>query len=166
MSRVRGCLSTGCHRRACGQASEVQGGVAVAPSRETTIVQNHLQELVERLGVEVQTLRRWEESGELVRDQRSAGGTGYYVVAKILGLGNEDMPTIGYPRVASHDRNERVKRIGGSCATSPGSAAAPGRGSATQTQNDPTFGGGGVGGGVGGRSGSPASRTVIARSRC
>ena len=47
------------------------------------------------LGVEVQTLRKWEESGEPIPDRRSKGGTRYYDVGKILGLGNEDMPTIG-----------------------------------------------------------------------
>lgn len=51
----------------------------------------------EMLGVEVRTLRRWEDSGELVPDRRSAGGTRYYDVAKILGLGNEDMPRSATP---------------------------------------------------------------------
>ena len=64
----------------------------------------------EMLGVEVQTLRRWEESGELVPDRRSAGGTRYYDVAKIMGLGNEDMPTIGYARVSSHDQKSDLVR--------------------------------------------------------
>jgi putative resolvase len=60
--------------------------------------------------LEVQTLRRWEESGELVPDRRSAGGTRYYDVARILGLGNEHMPTIGYARVASHDQKNDLVR--------------------------------------------------------
>jgi predicted site-specific integrase-resolvase len=64
----------------------------------------------EMLGVEVQTLRRWEESGELVPDRKSAGGTRYYDVAKIMGLGNEDMPTIGYARVSSHDQKNDLVR--------------------------------------------------------
>ena len=58
----------------------------------------------EMLGVEVQTLRAWEASGELIPDRRSKGGVRYYDVGKILGLGNEDMPTIGYARVSSHDQ--------------------------------------------------------------
>ena len=62
------------------------------------------------LGVEVQTLRRWEESGELVPDRKSAGGTRYYDVAKLLGLGNEDMPTIGYARVSSYDQKNDLVR--------------------------------------------------------
>jgi putative resolvase len=64
----------------------------------------------EMLGVEVQTLRRWEDSGELVPDRKSAGGTRYYDVAKLLGLGNEDMPTIGYARVSSHDQKSDLVR--------------------------------------------------------
>lgn len=62
------------------------------------------------LGVEVQTLRRWEGSGELIPDRKSAGGTRYYDVAKLMGLGNEDLPTIGYARVSSHDQNNDLTR--------------------------------------------------------
>lgn len=62
------------------------------------------------LGVEVATLRKWEASGELVPDRKSAGGTRYYDVGKIMGLGNEDMPTIGYARVSSHDQNNDLVR--------------------------------------------------------
>jgi hypothetical protein len=56
----------------------------------------------ELLGVSVQTLRKWEDSGELVPDRRSEGGVRYYDMGKILGLGSEDMPIIGYARVSSH----------------------------------------------------------------
>ena len=56
----------------------------------------------EVLGVSIQTLHKWESSGELVPDRKSAGGTRYYDLAKILKLGNEDSPTIGYARVSSH----------------------------------------------------------------
>src|SRR5215469_16957760 len=59
----------------------------------------------EMLGVEVQTLRAWEASGELIPDRRSKGGVRYYDVGKIMGLSNEDMPTIGYARVSSHDHD-------------------------------------------------------------
>src|SRR6516164_6015305 len=61
----------------------------------------------ELLGVSVQTLRKREDSGELVPDQRSEGGVRYYDMGKILGLGSEDMPTIGYARVSSHDQKMR-----------------------------------------------------------
>jgi MerR family regulatory protein len=56
------------------------------------------------LGVSVQTLRKWEDSGELVPDRRSEGGVRYYDMGKLLGLGSEDMPIIGYARVSSHDQ--------------------------------------------------------------
>jgi len=62
------------------------------------------------LGVEVKTLRAWEKSGELIPDRKSKGGTRYYDIAKIMGLGNEDMPTIGYARVSSHDQKADLVR--------------------------------------------------------
>lgn len=64
----------------------------------------------ETLGVSVQTLHAWEASGELVPDRKSAGGTRYYDLAKILKLGNEDAPTIGYARVSSHDQKADLVR--------------------------------------------------------
>ena len=64
----------------------------------------------EMLGVEVQTLRAWEASGELIPDRRSKGGVRYYDVGKILGFGNEDMRTIGYARVSSHDQKSDLVR--------------------------------------------------------
>jgi predicted site-specific integrase-resolvase len=64
----------------------------------------------EMLGVDVQTLRAWEKSGELIPDRRSAGGVRYYDVGKVIGLGNEDMPTIGYARVSSHDQRTDLVR--------------------------------------------------------
>lgn len=60
------------------------------------------------LGVDVQTLHAW--AGELVPDRRSRGGTRYYDVGKVLGLGNEDMPTVGYARVSSHDQKNDLVR--------------------------------------------------------
>lgn len=64
----------------------------------------------EALGVSVQTLHKWEETGELVPDRKSAGGTRYYDLAKLLKLGNEDTPTIGYARVSSHDQKSDLVR--------------------------------------------------------
>jgi predicted site-specific integrase-resolvase len=64
----------------------------------------------ELLGVSVQTLRKWEDSGELLPDRRSEGGVRYYDMGKILGLGSEDMPTIGYARVSSHDQKNDLAR--------------------------------------------------------
>jgi predicted site-specific integrase-resolvase len=64
----------------------------------------------EILGVDVQTLRAWEKSGELIPDRRSAGGVRYYDLGKVIGLGNEDMPTIGYARVSSYDQKNDLVR--------------------------------------------------------
>src|SRR5215472_6596085 len=64
----------------------------------------------EMLGVEVQTLRAWEASGELIPDRCSKGRVRYYDVGKIMGLGNEDMPTVGYARVSSHDQKNDLVR--------------------------------------------------------
>jgi putative resolvase len=64
----------------------------------------------ELLGVEAQTLRKWEETSGLIPDRRSQGGTRYYDVGKIMGLGNEDMPTIGYARVCGHDQKNDLVR--------------------------------------------------------
>jgi putative resolvase len=64
----------------------------------------------EMLGVDVQTLHAWEKSGELIPDRRSKGGTRYYDVGKIMGLGNEDMPTVGYARVSSHEQKNALIR--------------------------------------------------------
>ena len=58
----------------------------------------------------MQTLRKWEESGELIPDSRSKGGMRCYDVGKILGLSDEDMPTIGYARVSSHDQKSDLAR--------------------------------------------------------
>jgi putative resolvase len=64
----------------------------------------------EFLGVSVQTPRKREDSGELVPDRRSGGGVRYYDMGKILGLGSEDMPIIGYARVSSHDQKNDLVR--------------------------------------------------------
>lgn len=64
----------------------------------------------EILGVEVQTLRLWEKSGELIPDRRSKGGVRYYDIGKIMGLGSEDMLTVGYARVSSHDQKNDLVR--------------------------------------------------------
>src|SRR6516162_2363504 len=55
----------------------------------------------EMLGVEVATLRKWEASGELVPDRKSAGGTRYYDV--------ED-DGAWHARVSSHDQNNDLVR--------------------------------------------------------
>jgi hypothetical protein len=62
------------------------------------------------LGVSVQTLHAWEKSGELLPDHRSAGGTRYYEVTKILGLRNADRPAVGDTCVSSHDQTTEPTR--------------------------------------------------------
>lgn len=56
------------------------------------------------LGVSLDTLRKWEKTGELLPDRKTQGGTRFYDAAKLLALGDADFPTICYPRVSSHDQ--------------------------------------------------------------
>ena len=62
------------------------------------------------LGVSVQALRKWEKAGELIPDRKTAAGTRYYNTAKLLNLGNEDVPTIAYARVSSQDQKKDLER--------------------------------------------------------
>lgn len=62
------------------------------------------------IGSSVQTLRKWEKTGELLPDRKTASGTRYYNVAKLLNLGNEDAPTLAYARVSSHDQKSDLLR--------------------------------------------------------
>ena len=62
------------------------------------------------LGVAVGTLRKWEATGELVPARKTAGGTRYYAVADLLGLGDSDAPTVCYARVSSHDQKADLER--------------------------------------------------------
>jgi putative resolvase len=78
-----------------------------------------IEKAAEMLGVEVQTLRTWEASGELIPDRRSKGRVRYYDIGKIMGLGNEDMPAIGYARVSSHDQKNDLVRQQGSRLMAP-----------------------------------------------
>lgn len=62
------------------------------------------------LGVSVQTLRKWEETGELLPARKSKAGTRYYDMGKLLDTGNENAPTICYARVSSHDQKGDLDR--------------------------------------------------------
>ena len=63
------------------------------------------------LGVTVQTLRRWEKTGQLLPDKKSEGGTRYYDIDRLLGVSSkEDTLTYGYARVSSHDQKEDLQR--------------------------------------------------------
>jgi len=46
----------------------------------------------------------------MIPDRRSKGGVRYYDVGEIMGLGNEDRPTVGYARVSGHDRKHDLVR--------------------------------------------------------
>jgi len=62
------------------------------------------------LGVGIDTLRKWEKSGELIPDRKTKGGTRFYDAAKLLQLNEADHPTIGYARVSSHDQKADLTR--------------------------------------------------------
>ena len=67
-------------------------------------------EAAEILGVSVQTLRKWEKSGELLPSRKSKSGTRYYDISKLLNVRTEEVPTVGYARVSSHDQKEDLER--------------------------------------------------------
>ena len=62
------------------------------------------------MGVSVKTMRKWEETGELLPARKSKAGTRYYDCSALLGVRNEAAPTIGYARVSSHDRRADLDR--------------------------------------------------------
>lgn len=64
----------------------------------------------ELLGVSIETMRRWEKSGELLPDRKTKGGTRYYDVGKLLNAENNDYPTVCYARVSSHDQKPDLDR--------------------------------------------------------
>lgn len=67
-------------------------------------------EAAKLLGCSVDTLRKWEKTGELIPDRKTLGGTRFYDAAKLLSLGDADAPTIGYARVSSHDQKADLER--------------------------------------------------------
>ncbi|MFA6037264.1 MAG: IS607 family transposase [Legionellales bacterium] len=63
------------------------------------------------LGVSVQTLRRWEERGELLPERRSEGGTRYYDIEKLLKLrSSEPELTIAYARASAPEESDFFKQ--------------------------------------------------------
>jgi predicted site-specific integrase-resolvase len=56
------------------------------------------------------TLRKWEETGELLPTRKTKGGTRYYSVAHLLALGDTDAPTVCYARVSSPDQKADLDR--------------------------------------------------------
>lgn len=62
------------------------------------------------LGTTPATMRKWEETGELLPTRKTKGGTRYYDRNDLLGLENQDYPTICYARVSSHDQKADLDR--------------------------------------------------------
>ena len=64
------------------------------------------------LGVTVQTLRRWDRTGERLPDKKTEGGTRYYALDRLLGrtIQKESTLTYAYARVSSHDQKEDLER--------------------------------------------------------
>ena len=52
-------------------------------------------EAAKLLGCGIDTLRKWEKTGELIPDRKTKGGTRFYDAAKLLSLGDADAPTLG-----------------------------------------------------------------------
>ena len=62
------------------------------------------------LGTTPDTLRKWESRGELLPHRKTRGGTRYYSMGALLGLRTDEVPTIGYARVSSHDQKADLDR--------------------------------------------------------
>ena len=62
------------------------------------------------LGVNPQTLRRWEESGVIQPAKRTPKGTRLYSLQALLGVNDSSYPTIAYARVSSSDQKEDLER--------------------------------------------------------
>ena len=62
------------------------------------------------LGVNPQTLRRWEEGGVIQPAKRTPKGTRLYSLQELLGVNDLAYSTIGYARVSSSDQKEDLER--------------------------------------------------------
>lgn len=68
-------------------------------------------EAAKLLGISIQTLRRWEKSGQIIPAKRSEGGTRFYDANELLGIKHSETSlTIGYARVSSHDQKTDLDR--------------------------------------------------------
>lgn len=68
-------------------------------------------EAAKLLGITPQTLRRWEETGQLLPDKKTKGGTRYYDVDRLLGVSvKESSLTYAYARVSSETQREDLSR--------------------------------------------------------
>ena len=62
------------------------------------------------LGVNPQTLRRWEDDGVIRPFKRTPKGTRLYSLQELLGAKDLSYPTIAYARVSSSDQKEDLER--------------------------------------------------------
>lgn len=68
-------------------------------------------EAAKLLGVSIQTLRRWEDTGYLLPARKSAGNTRYYTLDQVAKTEKIDPNlTAAYARVSSHDQKQDLKR--------------------------------------------------------
>ena len=67
-------------------------------------------EAAKLLGVSIETMRRWEQTSELIPDRKTKGGTRYYDINKLTNCENNDYPTVCYARVSSHDQKSDLIR--------------------------------------------------------
>ena len=63
-----------------------------------------------KLGVTIQTMRKWEATGELLPTRKTAGGTRYYSLNDLYGNHTSDTPTLCYARVSSRDQKADLDR--------------------------------------------------------
>ena len=69
-----------------------------------------LARLLKILGVNAQTLRRWEQGGGIQPVKRTPKGTRLYSLQELLGANDLSYPTIAYARVSSSDQKEDLER--------------------------------------------------------
>lgn len=74
-----------------------------------------IKEASELHGVSPQTLRRWERQGKLAPAQRTRGGQRRYDASQFISQRPrnktvEELPTVAYARVSSHDQKEDLQR--------------------------------------------------------
>ena len=62
------------------------------------------------LGVTIQTMRKWEATGELLPTRKTAGGTRYYSLSDLYGSRSSETPTLCYARVSSRDQKADLDR--------------------------------------------------------
>lgn len=67
-------------------------------------------EASEILGVSYRTMIRWHQSGQLIPDKISDGGTRYYLRSKLEdGTKENSKITVGYARVSSHEQKDDLE---------------------------------------------------------